>query len=161
MRASPAAETPISGHGFGLRWQNCRKSCAKACGRIARLACTKPGARPDVGPECALRRIASRAARLFASASEFSRRMANVAIGHFLFVPPRSFCPFYHQAGKEKAGPTATILHAAPRPTGQTGLANSVETKVKIAFANGRNGATKARSGPAHGPGYSSRRNMR
>ena len=46
-------------------------------------------------------------------------------------------------------------------PIGPTGLANSVETKVKIAFANGRNGATKARSGPAHGPGYSSRRNMR
>src|SRR5690606_21681322 len=39
-----------NGQGLGLRWQNSRNSPARSLGRIMRLACTWPGARPAVGP---------------------------------------------------------------------------------------------------------------
>ena len=45
----PASITSITGHGFGLRWQNNRNSNATSLGRMARLAWTKWGAIPDVG----------------------------------------------------------------------------------------------------------------
>src|SRR5262249_57522590 len=46
------AEVPISGQGLGLTWQKRMKSAASACGKMARLPCTLPGARPAVGPRC-------------------------------------------------------------------------------------------------------------
>src|SRR5262249_59353977 len=59
----PASDTPITGHGFGLAWQKRRKSSAQSRGRIARLPCTKPGARPDVAPSKPPERLASRTSR--------------------------------------------------------------------------------------------------
>ena len=37
-----AADTPTSGHGFGLSWQNRKKSSAKRCGRIANWPARNP-----------------------------------------------------------------------------------------------------------------------
>src|ERR1700733_628506 len=138
MRGSPGAETPISGHGFGLLWQNCIKSCARFCGRMARLACTKPAARPDVGPSCLLRRIASRAARPGESVCGFPRRIADVAMISSSCVPAafrREVLPTLASSGRRKRPFAATILHAeTPYPARQTN-ANSVETGIDIAFA--------------------------
>src|SRR6516162_2255093 len=85
MRGSPGAETPIKGQGFGLRRQNCRKSWAKACGRMARLPCTKPGATPEVEPTCWL-----------------CRSTAAAAIVCSCMIAITWFCPFYHQRAGEK-----------------------------------------------------------
>src|SRR5471032_1225298 len=46
---APGASTSTRGHGFGLRWQNSRKSNASDCGTIIRLAWMRPGACPAVG----------------------------------------------------------------------------------------------------------------
>src|SRR5438876_94125 len=47
---SPGSVTSSSGQGFGLRWQNRRKSYANSLGTMTRLAWTKPIASPGVGP---------------------------------------------------------------------------------------------------------------
>ena len=39
----PARYTPITGQGFGLRWQKRRKSSARSAGRMTRLPCTIAG----------------------------------------------------------------------------------------------------------------------
>ena len=53
----PGSITSSRGQGFGLRWQNNKKSKAISLGSMARLACTWPGATPDVIPRHALDRI--------------------------------------------------------------------------------------------------------
>ena len=47
-RGLPGSERAISGQGFGLRWQNNRKSSAQAFGRMQMLAWTRPAAKPAV-----------------------------------------------------------------------------------------------------------------
>src|SRR5271166_1301897 len=60
---SPGSDTPSTGHGFGFAWANRKKSFASAFGRMTRLACTLPGASPDVGPVNAPDRMRSRSVR--------------------------------------------------------------------------------------------------
>src|SRR5271154_4206035 len=148
MRGLPGAETPISGHGFGLFWQNCKKSCARFCGRTARLACTRPGARPDVGPECWLRRIASRAARPPGSVSGISRRIVAVAMTRSCSIRREAFAHFSIKHARKKPV-AATILHAEMPDRAGVSDANSVETAAKIAFAKPIIKLPEARQGPA------------
>src|SRR5271165_4443624 len=46
---SPGSETAKTGQGFGLACAKRRKSCARAFGKMTKLACTFPAARPAVG----------------------------------------------------------------------------------------------------------------
>ncbi|KAG1438000.1 hypothetical protein G6F57_020026 [Rhizopus arrhizus] len=66
---SPGSDMASNGHGLGLRWQKCRKSAASARGRMARLACTCPGARFAVGPVSLPLRASRRACRANATLS--------------------------------------------------------------------------------------------
>ena len=45
----PGSKTSMSGQGLGFLWQNRRKSKESSFGRMAKFACTCPGATPAVG----------------------------------------------------------------------------------------------------------------
>ena len=158
-RQSPGAETPTSGHGFGLSWQKRRKSSASALrqdGEIGlhearRQSRGRPGmlVAPDRHgvprrPVCggcgrpAARIVAAPCAHAcFGRANARSLPILSPSAGGN--IPPA--------AADDVA---ATMSHAGgvgspPRPICE----NLVETTVKIAFANATSRSPRARQGPA------------
>src|SRR5580704_18383373 len=119
---------------------------------MARLACTKPGATPEVGPAWALRRMAWRAANPVCGASASSFRIVAIAMARSCSIP-HADCPLYHQGRAETyrrppPPPRRCYTQAAwHRRHGQ--FAKTVETKPNIAFANGTNSPPRARQGSA------------
>jgi hypothetical protein len=101
---------------------------------MARLACTKPGARPEVGPQWALRLIASRAAWPVGSTPGFSRPIVAIAIARSASLP-KLFAHFTIARLRMNMA-AATKLRACRRGDPLADRAKSVETTLKIAFAD-------------------------
>ena len=70
----PRSVTSSSGQGLGLRTQNSRKSYACSRGRMTRLACAYPGARPEVCPPRVPSRHAARTSRPLAPGADSAAR---------------------------------------------------------------------------------------
>src|SRR5271165_4659988 len=81
---SPGLVTASTGQGLGFIWQKSKNSAAQSAGSIARFACTRRGASPEVWPVWPARRINARNV----AGSTGKSRFIGLPIEIFVIVPP-------------------------------------------------------------------------
>ena len=139
MRQSPGADTPRIGHGFGLSWQKRKKSSASAgqdrevgLHETRRQARRRPGMRRCAGSRAAPRRRSAHGSpRLQRRRRHRRRRHAMLHCGQVSKLPAHFIIN-----RRRKNGRRDDLTRGNAAADG-AGTANSVETAVKIAFANG------------------------
>src|ERR1700722_8027211 len=104
----PSSDPAGTGRGRGFACANRRKSCARSRGRTTRLACTFPGARPEVGPVNAPVRMRRRSA---------DPAFPNPSTIAFMRHPPALDDPRYQIFGGDREAP----LPPPPRHSGGGG----------------------------------------
>src|SRR5689334_24019141 len=117
------------------------KSAASACGRMARLPCTLPGARPAVGPRCVPALTARRAeSPLPGSGWSFRRGIAiNCPVSVAASLPPADV------SFERTCSIREQFIRACDWRSINTDIA--VESYCRIAFANGNKEPAKVERG--------------